>query len=170
MAGKVTKTVEERFLAKVFKRGPQECWIWVGARQNAGYGKLYVDGRYEVAPRVAYRLYCGEIATDLHVCHHCDNPTCVNPAHLFLGTRRENMQDASRKGRMAAGDRNGSRTQPEKLCRGEDRSNAKLTVLEVDVIRHMKESGITCTDIARAYGVSVSLVSKVCQGKRWRGV
>jgi len=75
------------------------CWIWTRA-QRAGYGAVYVNGKKESAHRVAYRLYIGEIPVGLCVCHTCDNPLCVNPDHLFLGTHSDNMKDAYAKGRL----------------------------------------------------------------------
>jgi hypothetical protein len=98
-------TLEERFWSRVDKRGPDECWPWIGAQNGNGYGRIKVDGILWVAHRVAYALatkkwpksdltYHGKV-----VMHRCDNPACCNPAHLQIGTQRRNVMDMVRKGR-----------------------------------------------------------------------
>lgn len=94
------KTLEERFWSKVHTRGPDDCWEWTGCRLPAGYGKIGVRGRTEYATRVLWQMMHGPIPDGLYVCHHCDNPPCVNPAHLFLGTGKDNARDSARKGRL----------------------------------------------------------------------
>ena len=76
------------------------CWLWLGAVDAAGYGDFWFGGTNVGAHRVAWTLFMGEIPAGRFVCHHCDRPPCVNPAHLFVGTHGDNMRDASQKGRL----------------------------------------------------------------------
>lgn len=102
MKGKAQPSLEDRFWKKVEKKSPDECWEFKGAKYEHGYGCLSVGGRKNKgAHRISYVIHFGEIPNDLHVLHKCDNPPCVNPNHLFLGTHKQNMEDKSRKGRCA---------------------------------------------------------------------
>lgn len=93
--------IQERFWLHVTKT--DSCWIWNGSRVWNGYGRTTINRKAESANRVAWFLTHGVMPPkELHVCHHCDNPPCVNPAHLFLGTRSDNMKDASRKRHLTA--------------------------------------------------------------------
>lgn len=100
----MTKTWQERFWAKIDKRGPDECWEWLGSRKDKGYGQVQrtdESGRKVLSShRLAWEIANGPIPTGLFVCHHCDNPPCCNPAHLWLGTCRDNIHDMHAKGRQ----------------------------------------------------------------------
>lgn len=93
------ESMQDRFEAKVSPVPHAGCWLWTGAETGTGYGAFWAHGERR-AHRVSYRLYKGPIPNGMVVCHRCDTPLCVNPEHLFLGTQRDNMLDASRKGRL----------------------------------------------------------------------
>lgn len=91
-------TIEEKFLSYVERKNKNGCWIWGGPLQK-GYGRLYTFKKLEMAHIVSYKIYVGNIPRGLKCLHSCDNPKCVNPKHLFLGTQYDNVQDCIRKGR-----------------------------------------------------------------------
>ncbi len=115
--------IAARFWPKVDRSGPA-CWPWIGARNPGGYGNFGIGYRTHRASRVAYELTFGPIPAGMFVCHSCDNPPCCNPEHLFLGTNADNLRDMATKGRAtggkATGDRNGMRTHPESVRRGDE--------------------------------------------------
>lgn len=147
-------TLEERFWAKVDKRGPDECWEWTAERNENGYGRIRVGGKRHYAHRVAWELERGAIPLGMCVCHICDNPACVNAkAHLFLGSRADNNVDMKAKGRQNRGERNGTH---------------KLINLQVIEIRREYAVGKTSQrQLADKYGMCPSEISLVVNRKRW---
>jgi hypothetical protein len=103
MGADVSAAVVIRFWAKVDKRGPDDCWPWTGARRRRGYGVISVGAgsnrKMVVASRLSWEMANGAIPPGMMICHKCDNPPCVNPGHLFLGTGADNARDTVRKGR-----------------------------------------------------------------------
>ncbi len=151
------ESIETRFSQKVQRAAPGACWEWQGSIANTGYGQMSVrrpDGRWtmENTHRIAWKLAHGAIPADQCVLHRCDNRKCVNPAHLFLGTKADNIADMVSKGRQA---------------RGEKKPGAKLTAAVVRQMREMVKSGRTMKQVGRAIGVSASSVCMIASGKRW---
>lgn len=152
-----------RFWSKVDRGGPDDCWRWQGTVTTGGYGtmRLTKGGRAQVtASRIAFYVATGHHPGDLFVCHRCDNPICVNPAHLFVGSQKDNMQDCAIKGRCRTGD----------LPKGLAHHNARLDPLKVRAIRGRVRGGESMASVARAHGVSETAISRVVQGITWRHV
>lgn len=151
----------ERFWASVKKA--DGCWEWQGQRKR-GYGQFYIDGGRWNAHRLSVTISTGPIPRGLRVCHRCDNPGCVRPVHLFIGTQRDNLIDALRKGRSRAPSNGG------KVALGENTRSAKLIASDVREIRAMSAAGWSGNEIASEMCVSKSIVSDVLTGKTWRHV
>jgi len=164
------RPIEERFWEKVNKDGPNGCWLWTGSCGVYDYGSFWLgNGRTIGAHRLAYELCVGPIPEGMFVCHHCDTPACVNPGpgHLFLGTPKDNTQDALKKGRMATGLRQGTHTHPESRVHGTRHGNAKLTDEIVRIIR-ATVGDVSGVVMARRYGVTSKTISSVRNGKTWQ--
>jgi HNH endonuclease len=147
-----------RFWSHVNKT--ETCWLWTAGTRGHGYGLFRaVPGEtMKMAHRFSWELANGPIPEGVGVLHNCpdgDNPLCVNPAHLFLGTQIDNMRDCSEKGRMP---------------RGEQRHAAKLTATAVVRIRELAESGRSMQSLAREYGVSGPTVQAIVHRRKWRWV
>ncbi len=177
---------EERFWSRVDKNGPVpehkpelgQCWIWTGATGSYGYGNTYRAGKYVNSHRVAFELCVGP-ADDSFVLHKCDNPSCCNPGHLFLGTQKANMVDMATKGRQSLqknvssrsfGDNNGTRTHPETRKRGSGHHASKLTEATVLAARAAVDSGETMASVARRLGVSKPTMRRVILRRSWAHV
>lgn len=156
----------DRFWAKVDTSG--ECWLWTGALV-AGYGSFFVNNAHVKAHRFSYALVHGPIPDGLDCCHHCDNPPCVRPSHLFAGTRLENMQDMVTKGRGVPLEKMWMRVHPERVMRGETHVFAKLTQQQVNEIRsRYAAGGSTQSVLAAEYGVKREAIGKIVRGERWK--
>jgi hypothetical protein len=144
----------EHFWAKVERRGPDECWPWTGGNtKRGGYGYYCHGNKIHRAHRIAYELSIGKIAEGMFVCHRCDNPACVNPAHLFVGSVLDNNRDAMFKGRNSYGERCG---------------HSKLRSRDVERIRECRRFGAKVSDLSHTYGVSMSAIKQVIRGDTWR--
>ena len=153
--------IEERFWSRVEKT--DNCWLWRGVVRSNGYGSFAIGQKHIPAHRFVWEMLKGAPG-EMHVCHSCDNPICVNPDHLWLGTRFDNMRDAASKGR------NGMQRHPEKshFGKGEEQTNAKLKEKDVLEIRAAGTAGDAPSEIAKRYGVTVSNIRLILHGKAWR--
>jgi HNH endonuclease len=144
------------FWGHVKKGRANECWIWEGTKSTFGYGSLKSHQKKYDAHRVSYELHKGIIPSGKLVCHSCDNPSCCNPKHLWLGTHQDNVTDMISKGR---------RVQPDN--RGQKNGRTKLTEKQVLAIRKDDRS---TTVIGREYGVSGVRVSQIKRNKGWNHI
>ncbi len=148
---RTTLDVRDRFWSKVDRSG--DCWVFSSLRKN-GYGRLLIDHRFFQAHRVSWELHNGPIPDGLWVLHRCDNPACVRPDHLFLGTHADNMADRHAKERDAACERHG---------------RARLTAADVrEIRRHCDNRTKTQTELAADYGVAQSNISMIALRVTWR--
>lgn len=149
------KTIK-RFWAKVLVKDIDECWLWTGYIKNK-YGYIGYSGSYTYAHRLAWIIEHGDIPEGMFVCHTCDNPGCVNPAHLFLGTHSDNIKDMFDKGRGVNNT-------------GEKNGNARLTVTQVLEIRQLATTGKSYRNIGNQYGISSAQVSRIVNKTSWAHV
>lgn len=141
------------------------CWLWLGAMQTSGYGKVKEpkSRRAIGAHRLSYSLHKGPIPDGMDVCHKCDTKLCVNPDHLFVGTRAENIRDCIAKGRISRGIKHAL------LIAGEASGNARLTWAAVREIRSAQIEGReTQEQLAKRFGVSMPTVQAAAQRKTWK--
>lgn len=173
MAKRRRETVHEWFWDHVTKTA--NCWLWNGSHSAAGYGRLSMERKWYYAHRVAWEISNGPIPDGLLVCHSCDNPGCVRPDHLFLGTDADNIHDMISKGRAAngprpRGDEHWTRIYPDRVRRGRANGKAKLTPNKVREIRTAYRNGASQTSLSREYGVKQSTIWQVLAGKTWKHV
>jgi len=129
------------------------CWEWRGVRSGKGYGNVHLDGKLRIAHRVAYEVWIGPIPEGLNVLHRCNNPPCINPAHLRAGTQADNMDD-----RALAGHYKGEHVKH------------KLDADKVRQIRTMREAGETYAQIASKFGVTEPTIGHIVRGRTWTHV
>ena len=152
------RTQEELFWSRVEKRGDDECWEWTARRSQCGYGVIWFDGQDQGAHRVMWQLTYGVIPEGKCVCHHCDNPPCCNPAHLYIGDARTNAADRETRGRGGGCKR-----------RGENNANSKLTWAQVREIRALYATDKwTQQTIAGRFGIRQTDVSRIVNYNAWK--
>lgn len=189
----VRKSIEERFWEKVDLKKKDDCWPWTASVNNHGYGRMRVNGKLVYAQRLSYIIHFGEIekGSGYHgicVLHKCDNPLCVNPNHLFLGTHKNNMEDKTNKkrcnsaiginhgsvtkpGRQPSGDCHWSRKFPDKVKHGADNGNSTLNNKSVIKMRKMYKSGsFTQKSLAIIFNTDQTNVSMIVNRKTWKHI
>lgn len=153
---KFSRTIEKRFWAKVHKT--PKCWVWNGASQRGGYGVIsagFWKGKIIAAHRLSWILKNGMISSTEIVCHKCDNPKCVRPSHLFIGTHADNVKDKIAKGRAYGG--------PFGNTWG--RGKGILSIENAKSIKLQYKSGMKQRELAAIYKVSGSTISQIITGK-----
>jgi len=134
-----------------------DCWNWTACKDRDGYGQFHFKSKQYKAHRVAWILSYGEIPEGLIVCHHCDNPSCINPTHLFLGTHLDNAKDRDLKGRGAD-------------HRGNDGIESRLKPEQVIAIRELYQTEKNQSEIARMYKMSHSGIGLIVNRKTWKHI
>jgi len=154
---RVVETAEQRFWKHVNKT--DHCWLWTGGTVGGGYGIFWLNHpkRMQVAHRFSWEILHGPVPSGLLLCHDCrplrDNPACVNPRHLFVGTCKDNTQDASQKGT---------------LCKGEENHFSKLTEGQVIQIRSLFDRGESNVSLAAKFGITKDGILKITSGTNWK--
>jgi len=148
------KSISEHM--KNYQIDSKGCWIFGGNHDKNGYG-IFMHGRGKQlrAHRVSFEFHHGGLNAEMLVCHSCDNPSCINPNHLFMGTPKDNTQDMIKKGRKAN-------------CEGSNHPLSKLDEIDVLFIRQERSFGKKLKDIANDYGITFQTVSDICRGKTWK--
>lgn len=131
-----------------------DCILHTGCATKGGYGLVYHEGRTQLAHRVAYIKAKGAIPKGMVIMHRCDNPLCVNPEHLSIGTQRDNRLDCVQKGRTNS-------------SKGEEHYGAKLTA---EIVRDIRTSSLNNTELAKMYGISRRAISDARRGVTWRHI
>lgn len=149
----------EQTLSRRASISPSRCWEWTGSRRTDGYAQLEIGGHMYRVHRIMWEMRHGPIPEGMLVCHHCDNPPCINPDHLFLGTYADNLHDCIRKGRFYTGTHHGMRN-----------GRAKVTDDQVSRMRLEYVAGNGChrtTQLAKQYGLSWGSVNRIVNRKGW---
>lgn len=151
-----SKRLRANFWSRVDIRENDECWPWTGFLTPEGYGRFYDYGSYVVASRMAWELHNNERLDDRIACHHCDNPPCCNPAHIYAGNEKTNAVDAAERNLL----NNGSQ-------QGETHTSAKLTWEIVDQVRSRMAAGETPYRLAAEFRVSPMTMRKIRDKVTW---
>ncbi len=152
---KEKKSLEQRFWSKVDKKGEDDCWNWTAGKDEDGYGMFSKVNKTRKAHKVSYEIHKSIIPEGLCVLHTCDNPSCVNPKHLFLGSTQDNTHDRAIKNRSATGEKNGA---------------AKLNKEDVIKIREQHKSGIKVKKLSNDFNVHFSTVYRIINNDKWRNI
>lgn len=160
----------DRLWSRVDKSGgPDACWPWTRAKDQDGYALFKVRGRMLRVARTILMLDGLDVAGK-HACHKCDNPSCCNRAHLFVGTPAQNVADRDAKGRASKGDAHWTRTRRDAVPKGSACGAARVTENDVQAIRWMYSMGMTQEQLASVFGVVQTTIGDIVNRKTWRHV
>lgn len=182
LIGKIDEETKTRFFTKIIRPlDSNKCWIWGAGKYP--YGLFSYKGKSHMAHRISYWIHNGDVTEKMCVCHHCDNPACVNPKHLFLGRQIDNARDMKNKGRQAKGKTHGFaihpeaprrganhpfRLNPDIHAKGEKVNTAVLTKRKVYKIRKLKSKGYSLNRLADMFNVYKSTIARIWHRKTWR--
>lgn len=150
---RMTRPAEERFWPKVDKSG--DCWVWTGHRTLGDYGLFWINEKDERAHRVSWQFHNGSVPDEMHVLHHCDNPPCVNPDHLWLGTDADNVRDKVKKKRH---------------CYGSHHGGSKVDESDVLIIRELRSIGTSVKALSWLFDIAEVTIYQISQGISWRHI
>ena len=151
----IYKSDKDRIFNNINSMTDNGCWEWMGTKLRGGYGGLSVRGKTWQAHRFSYVVFIGEIPDGMLVCHACDNPSCVNPNHLFLGTHKTNAEDRVKKKRSSV---------------GESFPKSKLKEQEILEIRRYASLGVTRRTLAKMFRVGSTCITYVVNKRTWRHI
>jgi len=148
------KNNSESILDKIVTTLPSLCWEWTGYKDKNGYGQIGINNKIYYTHRIVYELINGSIPSNLSILHHCDNPSCCNPNHLFLGTRADNIKDMVSKGRQS---------------KGENRPNSKHIYSQIVKIRQLYSTGkYTQKQLGEKFNLNQSNISRIITNQKWK--
>jgi hypothetical protein len=152
------ESIANRLYKNIYKNPLNGCWEWTDSKSKQGHGRIGYRDKVYLTHRLSYEISIGEIPDGKNVCHKCDNPPCINPEHLFVGTQKDNISDMVSKGR-------GFQLPP---MPGEINHLAKLSNEDAKIIREKLKNGATGISLAKEYRISVSGISKIKLGKSYK--
>lgn len=154
-SGRKRMSLEEKFWEKVDKKGEDECWNWKGALNKDRYGQFNYKGKPKLSHIVSYILVHGNVPKGLFILHKCNNPSCVNPKHLYIGTQADNMKQMVKDGRSLYGEKN---------------PNSKLNWEIVNKIRaeYVNDRNITIRKLSNKYNMPLGTIQNIIEDKTWK--
>jgi hypothetical protein len=153
---RIKKPIKQRLFNNVIKKSELECWEWIRSKDIKGYGQIYYNGSMQHAHRISWIVENNkQIPLGMCVCHHCDNRSCVNPKHLFLGTIQDNNLDKVMKGRCAS-------------LKGEENPSSKLKLNDVIFIRNFPRKWGSGSYLSKRFNVKPCTISSILQNRIWK--